>query len=60
MRSILTQDLCNEFQIYSKTSVEMKRKALEKLTVHPVPDKEEQKADWTKDQDLMIWLKSLQ
>jgi len=47
-------------QIYSKTSVEMKRKALEKLTVHPVPDKEEQKADWTKDQDLMIWLKSLQ
>jgi len=25
-----------------------------------VPDKEEQKADWTKDQDLMIWLKSLQ
>ena len=38
----------------------MKRKALEKLTVHPVQDKEEQKADWTKDQDLMIWLKSLQ
>jgi len=30
------------------------------VTPNTVFDKEEQKADWTKDQDLMIWLKSLQ
>jgi len=47
-------------QIYSKTSVEMKRKALEQLNVHPIPDATKQKADWTEDQDLMAWLKSLQ
>jgi site-specific recombinase XerD len=47
-------------QIYSKTSVEMKRKALEQLNVHPIPDATKQKADWTEDQNLMAWLKSLQ
>jgi hypothetical protein len=38
----------------------MKRKALEQLNVHPIPDATKQKADWTEDQDLMAWLKSLQ
>lgn len=45
-------------QIYSKTSVEMKRRALEKLKGTNVIPEEPQK-DWRKDEDLMDWLNSL-
>ena len=48
-------------QIYSRTSVEMKRKAIETISEKtPVPDEpKRQKMDWTEDKDLMVWLKSL-
>ena len=45
-------------QIYSKTSVEMKRRALDKLKGTDVIPKETQK-DWTEDKNLMDWLNSL-
>jgi len=45
-------------QIYSKTSVEMKRRALDKLKGIDVIPKETQK-DWTDDKNLMDWLNSL-
>lgn len=45
-------------QIYSKTSVEMKRRALEKLKgTEIIPQKE--KKDWTDDKNLMDWLYSI-
>ncbi len=42
-------------QIYSKTSVEIKRKAIETILERtPVPDDtQRQKMDWTEDKDLM-------
>lgn len=45
-------------QIYSKTSVEMKRRALDKLKGTDVIPKEPQK-DWTNDKNLLDWLNSL-
>lgn len=45
-------------QIYSKTSVEMKRRALDKLKGTDVIPKEPPK-DWTEDKNLMDWLNSL-
>lgn len=45
-------------QIYSKTSVEMKRRALDKLKGTDVIPKEPQK-DWTDDKNLLDWLNSL-
>ncbi len=45
-------------QIYSKTSVEMKRSALNKLVENEVIPKEKQK-DWTNDTNLMDWLNQL-
>jgi site-specific recombinase XerD len=47
-------------QIYSKTSVEMKRKAIEKLNMKdsPLPINDNVK-DWSADKDLMRWLTSL-
>ena len=45
-------------QIYSKTSVEMKRRALEKLKGSNVIPRRPQKA-WTNDKNLMDWLNSL-
>ncbi len=45
-------------QIYSKTSVEMKRRALDKLKGTDVIPKKPQK-DWTEDKNLMDWLSSL-
>ena len=45
-------------QIYSKTSVEMKRRALEKLKGSNVIPRKPQK-DWTNDKNLMDWLNSL-
>lgn len=45
-------------QIYSKTSAEMKRRALEKLQGADIIPKESQK-DWTDDKDLLDWLNSL-
>ena len=45
-------------QIYSKTSVEMKRRALDKLKGTDVIPKEIKK-DWTDDKNLMDWLGSL-
>lgn len=45
-------------QIYSKTSVEMKRRALEKLKgTEIIPQKE--KKDWADDKNLMDWLYSI-
>lgn len=48
-------------QIYSKTSVEMKRKALEKLQQgsSPIPQNGKTTNDWTGNKDLMGWLNSL-
>ena len=48
-------------QIYSKTSVEMKRKALEKLTVDnsPIPKNNKKSKDWNDDKNLIDWLNSL-
>lgn len=48
-------------QIYSKTSVEMKRKALEKLNRNqsPFPKDDTNTKDWTDDNDLISWLNSL-
>lgn len=45
-------------QIYSKTSAEMKRRALEKLQGTDIIPRESQK-DWTDDKDLLNWLNSL-
>ncbi len=45
-------------QIYSKTSVEMKKRALDKLKGTDVIPKDPQK-DWTEDKNLMDWLTSL-
>ena len=45
-------------QIYSKTSVEMKRRALEKLKGSNVIPEKPQK-DWTNDKNLMDWLNNL-
>lgn len=53
-------------QIYSKTSVELKRKALEKLHIETIPEIEvgieqvrDMKKDWTNDKTLLEWLNSL-
>lgn len=48
-------------QIYSKTSVEMKRKALEKLTleISLVPKDATEPKDWNSDKNLIDWLNSL-
>ncbi len=48
-------------QIYSKTSVEMKRKALEKLTLDnsPIPKEAGESKDWNNDKNLLDWLNSL-
>jgi len=48
-------------QIYSKTSVEMKRKALAKLNGNPslIPKSDTKSKDWTDDKDLISWLNSL-
>ena len=48
-------------QIYSKTSVATKRKALEKLEVSKPLAKDENPSntDWTSNESLMDWLKSL-
>ncbi len=48
-------------QIYSKTSVEMKRRALEKLSgkQSPIPKNDMKSKDWTDDKDLINWLNSL-
>lgn len=48
-------------QIYSKTSVEMKRKALEKLNTYEslIPKDDTKSKDWTDDKDLISWLNSL-
>lgn len=43
-------------EIYSKTSVVMKKKALEKMNSGMIPVKED---DWNSDDDLMEWLSSL-
>lgn len=45
-------------QIYSKTSVEMKRRALDKLKGTDVIP-QETKQDWRNDKKLMDWLNSL-
>lgn len=45
-------------QIYSKTSVEMKRRALDKLKGNSLIPKETRR-DWNEDKDLMVWLNSL-
>lgn len=50
-------------QIYSKASVKMKRKAIEKLAGHktPLPETDPlvKAKDWVDDKDLMSWLNSL-
>lgn len=47
-------------QIYAKTSVEMKRNALQKLKNQDViPGVSNSSTDWTKDESLMEWLSSL-
>ena len=50
-------------QIYSKTSVQMKRKAIEKLADQKVPIPETgmeiKTKDWLDDKDLLGWLNSL-
>jgi integrase/recombinase XerD len=48
-------------QIYSKTSVEMKRKALEKLTLNNslIPKDYTESKDWKDDKNLIDWLNSL-
>jgi site-specific recombinase XerD len=48
-------------QIYSKTSVEMKRKAFEKLTLNNsiIPQDDTESKDWKDDKNLIDWLNSL-
>jgi len=47
-------------QIYSKTSVEMKRKALQKINGNEtMPETNALPNDWTRDGDLLNWLNSL-
>ena len=48
-------------QIYSKTSVGMKRKALEKLNTNEslIPKDDTKSKVWTDDKDLISWLNSL-
>jgi integrase/recombinase XerD len=48
-------------QIYSKTSVEMKRKALEKLTWDNsiIPKDATESKDWKNDKNLIDWINSL-
>jgi site-specific recombinase XerD len=48
-------------QIYSKTSVEMKRKAIEKLTLDNslIPKDSTESKDWKDDKNLIDWLNSL-
>jgi len=48
-------------QIYSRTSVEMKRKALAKLNGNQslIPKSDTKSKDWTDDKDLISWLNSL-
>lgn len=47
-------------QIYSKTSVEVKRKALEKLSgSQTIPETSKSQKEWTNDKTLMNWLNSL-
>ena len=43
-------------EVYSKTSIAMKKKALEKMDSDVIPAKTE---DWNKDSNLMDWLNSL-
>ena len=48
-------------QIYSKTSVEMKRKAFEKLNlkISLIPRDNTKSKDWKDDKNLLDWLNSL-
>ena len=43
-------------EVYSKTSVKMKKRALEKMNSDMIPEKTD---DWNNDNDLMDWLNSL-
>lgn len=43
-------------EVYSKTSIKMKKKALEKMNSEMIPEKTD---DWNNDDDLMDWLNSL-
>lgn len=43
-------------EVYSKTSVKMKKRALEKMNSDMIPEKTD---DWNNDDDLMDWLNSL-
>ena len=46
-------------EIYSKTSIKMKKQALEKLNQEQMPLPDTEAKDWNKDKDLMNWLSSL-
>lgn len=46
-------------EIYSKTSIKMKKQALEKLSQEQMPLPDTETKDWNKDKDLMDWLSSL-
>jgi len=46
-------------EIYSKTSIKMKRAALEKMKSGKDVIPEKSKADWTEDESLMNWLTGL-
>ena len=46
-------------EIYSKTSIKMKKQALEKLNQEQMPLPDTETKDWNKDKDLMDWLSSL-
>lgn len=61
IRDFLGHSNLKTTEIYSKSSVETKRKAIEKLTGNPIIPKgiSSNTGDWTKDKDLMEWLKSL-
>lgn len=65
IRQIKVKDLCNELEaklvkvteIYSKTSVKMKREAIEKMDKKDIVPTD--KKEWNEDTELMTWLKSL-
>ncbi len=63
IRDFLGHTDLNVTQIYSKTSVEIKRKAIEKLatqkTLLPEAGSITKTKDWTDDKDLLNWLNSL-
>lgn len=60
IRDFLGHSNLKTTQIYSKTSVELKRRALEKLKGEDtIPRSEADAKDWTGDEDLMNWLSQL-